>query len=324
MAGSRTTITPSGFALVGFAAVAGSAVLPWARGIGPAEEIVLHPVLTDAFRPSALLVLLLGGLGVSLYLVQRSLTALVGLAGLLWAGWAMLIWVLGVRLQWLLPESVLLDGAVVRLSPGVVIALVGGMTAFAGAVADTASAGSADPRRLSLPVWHSLGALTVVVLLLWARSFRWFLVDAQPIEWSVGAEALPGIGDVFSLVILATAAAAAATVLVTARWVPVAVIVGGATTTMLAVVAFVAVGGLSSAVEATLDRFGPTAGWDLDVSTGSGLVLTCVGGLAAMAFGIVSMRAARPSESEAVAPAPWSDPPGATPSADPFNGPSPF
>ncbi len=324
MPGSRTTITPSGFALVGFAAVGVSAVLPWARGIGPAEDIVLHPLLTDAFRPSALLVLLLGGLGVGLHLVKQSLTALVGLAGLLWAAWAMLIWALGVRLQWLLPESVLLDGAVVRLSPGVVVALVGGMTAFAGAVAETASAGSADQHRLSLPVWRSLAALAVVVLLLWARSFRWFLVDAEPIEWSVGAEAVPGVGDVFSIVILATAAAAVAAALVRARWLPIAVIVGGATTTMLAVVAFVAVGGLSSAVEATLDRFGPTAGWDLDVSTGSGLVLTCVGGIAAVVFGLVSLRSARAPRADEGLPALWSDPIVAAPGPDPFSGPSPF
>ena len=116
------------------------------------------------------------------------------------------------------------SGAAVTVGPGVVIAVVGGGIAFA---ASCASLGyrtwrpGAEP-AVSIGWLSAASALGLVVL--WATDLQVAADRRRASHWTLGADAIPGVGDATAAAVVALFAAALALAVTARRWLAVAVV----------------------------------------------------------------------------------------------------
>jgi hypothetical protein len=228
--------------------------------------------------------------GICLRLSGRDGSVPVGLAGLLWMTFSLAVWLLGVRIQHLLPNAVLPTGAAVTVGPGVVIAVVGGGIAFGASCA-----------RLGYRTWRpgaepsvSIGWLSatsaLLLVVLWARSYEWLRIDGRRVDWTLGADAIPGIGDAAAAAVVALFAAALALAITARRWLAVAVVVLGTVVALLATVAGLASVVVREAAERVISSLGMFKGEDYRIRAGIGPWLLAAAGLMAAAYGLVRLR----------------------------------
>lgn len=195
--GRLGVLTP--IAIVGGVLVAVSSVVPWSssQSLSAAR---LSPLGTDALRPSAALVLVIGFGGAVAWVSRRSSAAWVGLAGMLWLTFALFVWIVGARLQSWLPSSVIPSGAVMAMKPGLLAALLGGAALVVVAVLDALIC-DGNERLSDIRPGPILLALAVIAGVWWGFGASWVEFEAQGFKWSVGLDAAPIVSELVAVLV---------------------------------------------------------------------------------------------------------------------------
>jgi hypothetical protein len=245
---------------------------------------------TDAFRPSTVLVLLVVAAGVGLRVAGRDGTVPAGLAGLLWMSSSLCVWYLGVRVQRVLPQAVLPNGAAVEIGPGVLIAIVGGALAFVAACGMVGYRTWRPDVEARVPIVSLSAAVAVGLVSLWARGFRWLQIDGRRFHWALGSDAVPGIGDGVAVAVVALLGGALTLAITPRRWLAVAVVVLGAIVALLAALVGLTGVALRHAAERAISSLGLFEGDEYEMRVGIGPWVLVGAGLASAAYGVARLR----------------------------------
>lgn len=281
-------IPPHFLTWCGAAMLTVSASLPWLVGgrgtIGP-----LHPMLTDALRPSALVVLLVvvgGAAGAKRSVVA---TAIAGSGGFLWMMSALAVWLLGLRLQDLTPAALLPDGFALRTGVGTVFGIVGGFTLVLAALVEVSRVTWPAMTRFRLQVGRTGLVIGLSLLLVASRGVPWIRVNAGAERWSLGADAIPVVADVMGALALAGLVALWLWALDRRRITSVALLAIGLATSALGAVAGVVVGLMGAPIGALLRRLDVTTSSSVNVGAAWGPWALAIVGVVMVAIATASL-----------------------------------
>lgn len=313
------SVSVGSLAVVGLVMMLASAAFPWVRAQASSTSITLSPLGTEAFRPSAVLVLFVAVVGAVIFVVNRRTTALIGVAGSLWGTFAVIVWYLGLRLQWLLPDTILSNESAVQLTPAIALAIVGAALAVVATVADAVFATFRIRQVPRIPVVRLSLACTAVALLLWGRGFRWVVVDTARVSFAIGADSIPGIGDLVGVSILAIIVLVMISLVAPRRGIAISIMILATVVTMISTVGYAAGRVLRGGVESALRHYGALSGVPFSVEAGAGALVTASAGLCGVVFGgVILIQAANARGSRTVTPVKNGAPPAIEASAVDF------
>lgn len=284
--------------LVGVGFMIVSAFLPWYTARSVDYVASFGPISTEPFRPSAVVLLLLAVGGAAHHLISGKSPAIVALAGIFWLGFALLMWYLGIRLQWVLPESVLADDAHLQVNAGLVCAVVSGFLIVTASALTSISIMFGYQTSPALPLLRLLGAGIVVLALIFSRNYRWAVVGAYGRSWGFGSDAIPVLGDVLGILILAAVIASSALSVAPLRWIALVSLVAGTAVAVVSLVAFVGTTLLRDAAQAGIESLEFLEGGSPELGLGSGALLTSGAGVLCALFSLsVLLVSRRPTPS---------------------------
>lgn len=273
----------------GIVAIFASTMFPWMRASFGDSNWKLGPLWTQEFRPSAILLL---GLLVVLGLLAAKGTlplAAIALPAQVWGMFAGMFWLVGVGLQSLLPRSIVPDSVIPKSSFTILLAVIGSMMVSITVLAE--SLGMLG--NLMVRVYDLAFGIVVIVSVLIARDLPWVIVDVGVLEWRVGADAVPVLGGLVSLVAIAVAAIVLTEMILETSWSQIVLIVLGISLSVLGSLALMLRSLFRSLANYGVERAGvPSAGADT-LEYGVGPWVLIAAGLVTAGFAVLRNRASR-------------------------------
>lgn len=276
--------------VLGAMIIVASAFLPWLHARSRTESFSYAPATEPVLAIGSWIVLVFVVGGASAFVVRRS-AGVIACASAIWFNVSLVYWLLGSTVATWLPTEVLPDNLTASVQAGASVGLAGSSLVLVGA----AVACSEQTWRFRAPrieSWTFLGGITVALVALAGRNMPWIDIAADDFRWILAVDAVPGVGDVISLVLLFIAGSALVTAVT--RWLipAVATIVAGIVTVGIALI------GLGSG--AVVERAGAeiakqVVSRDVDVDTDIDALLIApawfaLTGILAIAIGITSLR----------------------------------
>lgn len=274
---------------LGLAATFVSAVLPWGAIQGGVATGSVGPIVTQALRPSALLILLTAIGGTVFFALHRRTMVVVGVAGMLWANFAFLFWFFGMNLGRLFGVSVVPKGSLIALQPGVVVAMIGGWLVAISALVHAGHSLFSVTQPSSIASWKLAFVVPAMALLLWGRAYRWTVLSGASAGARFGLDSASLLGGFLTSLMSVGVAVMMASMVSRRRWIHVTSIALG----IIVVVCCVIVIGDSSIIttrtERTLQDITDVTGSFGSVRASFGPFIMLAGGLLAVVFGVVAL-----------------------------------
>ena len=274
---------------IGVVAIFASAFFPWMRVSFGDSNWKLGPLWTEEFRPSTILLLgllvLLGALAAKGTLPL----AAIALPAQVWGMFAVSFWLAGLGLQSLLPRSIVPDSVIPKSSFTILLAVIGTMMVSITVLAE--SLGMLG--NLMVRVYDLAFGIVVIMSVLIARDLPWVVVDVGVLKWRVGADVVPVLGGLVSLVALAVAAIVLTEMILETSWSQIVLIVLGIFLSLFGSLALMLRSVFRSLANYGIEHAGvPSAGADT-LGYGIGPWVLIAAGLVTVGFAVLRNRASR-------------------------------